>query len=95
MDFLVFPCISIDLNTKTAEYRATRHEIKNFLYQAIDLFKPRRLKYARESETPKYRGKATKNVKPRCSGFSRNFAHLKEISISVFFSEFYKQFFNV
>ena len=40
-------------NTKTVEYRATRHEIKNFLYQTIDLFKPRRLKYARESERPK------------------------------------------
>ena len=53
MDFHGFPWISIDLHTKTAEYRATRHEIKNFLYQAIDLFKPRRLKYARVSETPK------------------------------------------
>ena len=53
MHFYVFPWISMDSNTKTAEYRATRHEIKNFLYQTIDLFKPRRLKYARESETPK------------------------------------------
>ena len=53
MDFHVFPWISMDSNTKTAEYRATRHEIKNFLYQTIDLFKPRRLKYARESETAK------------------------------------------
>ena len=38
MDFHGFPWISIDLNTKKAEYRATRHEIKNFLYQSIDLF---------------------------------------------------------
>ena len=63
MDFHVFPWISVDfhgfpgtswdLNTKAAEYRATRHEIKNFLYETIDLFKPRRLKYARESETAK------------------------------------------
>ena len=53
MDFHGFPWISMDLNTKKAEYRATRHEIKNFLYETIDLFKSRRLKYARESETPK------------------------------------------
>ena len=48
-----FPWISMDLITKTAEKRATRHEVKNFLYQAIDLFKPRRLEYTREPETPK------------------------------------------
>ena len=53
MDFHGFPWIPMDLNTKRVEYRATRHEIKNLLYQTIDLFKPRRLKYARESETPK------------------------------------------
>ena len=41
------------IKKKTAEYRATRHEIKNLLYEAIDLFKPRRLTYTRESETPK------------------------------------------
>ena len=52
MDFRGFPWISIDVRTKKAEYRATRHEIKNFLYQTIDLFKPRRLKYVRGSETP-------------------------------------------
>jgi hypothetical protein len=40
-------------NTKTAEYRATRHEIKNSLYQSIDLEKFFPLGYARESETPK------------------------------------------
>ena len=48
-----FPWISLVLNTKTAECRATRHEIKNFFYETIDLFKPRRLKYTRGSETPK------------------------------------------
>ena len=70
MDFRGFPWIStdfhgfpMDLNTKTVEYQATRHEIKNFFYQAIDLFKPRRLKYARESETAKQGGKKPKNVK--------------------------------
>ena len=45
--------ISMDFNTKTAERQATRHEINNFLYQSIDLLRPRRLEYARESETPK------------------------------------------
>ena len=52
MDFYGFPWISIELNTKTAECRAARHEIKNFLYETIDLFKPRRLTYAGGSETP-------------------------------------------
>ena len=56
-----------------------------FLYEAIDLFKPRRLKYARLSESPKYGGKKPKNMKPGFSGFSRNFTHLKEISILGFF----------
>ena len=36
-----------------AEYRATWHEIKNFLYQSIDLDKFLALVYARESETSK------------------------------------------
>ena len=69
MEFHGYPRISWDLNTKKAEYRATRHEIKNFLYQTIDLFKPRRLKYARESETPKEGGKKPKNVKLLFSDF--------------------------
>ena len=50
MGFYGFPWIQTQ---KTAEYLATRHEIKHFSYQTTDLFKPRRLKYTRESETPK------------------------------------------
>ena len=30
----------MDLKTKAAEYRATRHEIKHFLYQSIDPHDP-------------------------------------------------------
>ena len=47
VDFHGFPWIPMDLNTKTVEYpeyQATRDEIKNFLDQTIDLFKPRRLR---------------------------------------------------
>ena len=40
-------------NPEKSEYRATWHEIKNFLYQSIDLDKFLALVYARESETPK------------------------------------------
>ena len=40
-------------NTKTAQYRATRHEIKDFWYEAIDVFKIYRFRYARERETSK------------------------------------------
>ena len=40
------------LNTKTDQYRATRHEIENFWYQSIHLFNIYRLRGTREPETP-------------------------------------------
>ena len=39
------------LNTKTDQYRATRHEIENFWYQSIDLFNIYRLRGTAEPET--------------------------------------------
>ena len=39
-------------NTKTVEYRAAKHEIKNFWYQSIDLIEIYPLRDTREPETP-------------------------------------------
>ena len=39
-------------NTKTAQYQARRHEMKNFRYQSIDLVEIYRLRGTREPEMP-------------------------------------------
>ena len=47
-------------NTKTAQYRAIWHEMKNFGYQSTDLVEIYRFRYTREPERL-YKGVKVKN----------------------------------
>ena len=65
-------------NTKTVEYRAAGHEIKNFWYQSIDLFTFLRMPDTREPETPIQGGKKAKKRKTLSYMIFNHFEHLNE-----------------